>query len=351
MLKLVNGAFALVLATTAFAATDPFKDPLDVPAMMLKRQLTSTQMEAVTRAGERLVAVGVRGLVIVSDDGGKQWKQSSVPVSSDLTNVYFPTAKDGWAVGQDGVVLHTKDGGNTWEKQLDGRMAQKLLTKHFQSLIDSGNVEAQRYLQDSQLNYADGPEQALLGVWFRDALHGFVCGSFGTIFATNDGGVSWESWVEKVDADLPPHFYAIRGTQQGVMMASEKGIVFRLDPDKQRFVAMPTGYTGTFFTLVEAGDAVLAGGLRGNVYRLKGKDAKWEKAEAGTNSTIAASTALPDGGALLTTLTGQVLITQDGGDHFQVVKVERPMAYAGIAAASGAAVAAGSRGVSLIPLK
>ena len=350
--RLVYGALALVLATMAFAATATFKDPLDVPAMMLKRQITSMQMQTVTRAGERLVAVGIRGLVIVSDDGGKQWKQSGALVSSDLLDVHFPTAKDGWAVGHDGVVLHTKDGGNTWEKQFDGRMARKLLTEHFQSLIDSGNAEAQRYLQDAQLSYADGTEQALHGVWFRDALHGFVCGTFGTLFATNDGGATWESWVEKVDVDIPPHFYAIRGTHQGVMMTSEKGIVFRLDPDKQRFVAMPTGYTGTFFTLAETGDAVLAGGLRGNVYRLKGKDAKWEKVETGASGTITASTALPDGGVLLTTLTGQLLITRDGGDHFEVVKVEHPMSYAGIVAATaGTAVVAGSAGISLIPLK
>ena len=352
MFKLFCGALALIFATTASAATVAFKDPLDVPAMMLKRQITTTQMQAVARAGARLVAVGIRGLVIVSDDGGKQWSQLGAPVSSDLLDVYFPTAKDGWAVGHDGVVLHTRDGGKTWEKQFDGRMAKKVLTEHFQSLVDGGNAEAQRYLQDTQLNYADGTEQALNGVWFRDALHGFVCGSFGTVLATNDGGVTWESWVEKVDAVVPPHFYAIRGTQQGVMMTSEKGIVFRLDPDKQRFVAMPTGYTGTFFTLLETGDAVFVGGLRGNVYRLKGKDAKWEKAETGASSTITASAALPDGGVLLTTLTGQLLITRDGGNHFEVVKVEHPMSYAGIVAATaGTAVVAGSAGISLIPLK
>ena len=73
MRKLSCGVLALVLATAVFAADDAFKDPLDVPAMMLKRQRVSTQMSAVTRAGDRLVAVGIRGLVLVSDDGGKQW--------------------------------------------------------------------------------------------------------------------------------------------------------------------------------------------------------------------------------------------------------------------------------------
>jgi photosystem II stability/assembly factor-like uncharacterized protein len=352
LLKPACGALALVLATAAFAATYVFKDPLDAPAMMLKRQITSTQMQAVAHAGERLVAVGIRGLVLVSDDGGKQWVQANVPVATDLTDVYFPTAKDGWAVGQEGVVLHTRDGGKTWDKQLDGRMTQKLLTEHFQSLVDSGHEEAKRYLQDTQLNYASGAEQVLLSVWFKDAQHGFVCGSFGTLLATDDGGVTWESWAENFESDIAPHFYAIRGTQKGVMVASEKGIVFRLDPDKNRFVAMQTGYTGTFFSLLETGDAVLAMGLRGNVYRLKGNSSQWEKLESGVSAAITASAALPDGGALLATQTAQLLVTQDGGDHFQKVKVERPMSFAGIAAAApGTAVVAGSGGVRMIPLK
>lgn len=352
MSKPAYGMLALVLAATAFAATDAFRDPLDVPAPMLKRQLVSTQMQSVTRAGDRLVAVGLRGLILFSDDGGKQWTQAIVPVASDLTDVHFPTAKDGWAVGQDGVVLHTRDGGRTWEKQLDGRMARKLLTEHFQALVDRGHDEMKRYLQDTRLNYESGPEQALLSVWFTDALHGFAGGSFGTLLATSDGGATWQSWVENVEADIPPHFYAIRGTQHGVLIASEKGIVFRLDPDRKRFVAMSTGYTGTFFSLLETGDAVFAMGLRGTAYRLKGKDAKWEKIETGVSGSITASTSLPGGGALLALQTGQLLLTRDGGDSFRVVPVDRPMSYAGIAAAdSDTAVVAGSSGVRAVPLR
>jgi len=290
----------------------------------------------------------------VSDDGGKQWTQASVPVSSDLLDVHFPTAKDGWIAGHDGVVLHTRDGGNTWEKQLDGRITKKLLTAHFQSLVDSGNAEANRYLQDTQLNYANGPEQALLGVWFKDALHGFVCGSFGTLLATDDGGITWESWMENFEAEANtlPHFYAIRGTKKGVLIASEKGVVFRLDPDKKRFVAMPTGYAGTFFSLLETGDAVLAMGLRGTAYRLKGAAAQWEKVETGVTSAITAGTLLSEGNALLVTVSGQLLSTRDDGEHFQLLPVARPMSFSAVSSgAPGTAVVVGASGVRSIPLR
>jgi len=351
LLRLALGASALALAATAFAATDPFEDPLDVPARAVRRQLLSTQMHAVTRAGARLVAVGVRGLLLVSDDEGRQWKQVSVPVASDLLAVHFPTARDGWAVGHDGVVLRTQDGGNTWGKQLDGRIAKQMLTVHFQALAASGDAQARRHLEDTEINYAGGPEQSLLGVWFKDALSGFVCGSFGTLLATDDGGMTWKSWIEKVDADRPLHLNAIRGTREGVLIASEKGIVFRLDPDKQRFVAMPTGYAGTFFRLLEAGDSVLAAGLRGTVYRLKSGGASWEKVETGVTSTITAAMSLPDGSALLGTVAGQLLATRDG-ERFRQIPVALPMPFTGIAPASpDEVVVVGMRGVRKIPFK
>lgn len=352
--KPLSVALAIVLCMTgaAFAAPYSFKDPLDVPASKVVRRIKTTPMQGVAHAGERLVAVGIRGLILFSDDEGKTWTQAPVPVASDLLAVHFPTAKDGWAVGHDGVVLHTQDGGNTWKKQLDGRMAQKLLTEHFQSLVNAGDADAQRYLQDTQLNYTFGPEQALLSVWFSDAKNGFVAGSFGTLLATHDGGVTWESWVEKVDAKIAAHYYAIRGTRQGIMMVTEQGMAYRLNEEKQRFVAMPTGYTGTFFSLVETRNAVLAVGLLGTVYRLMESTGQWEKVDSGTESAITSGISLPDGGALLVTQSGALLSTHDDGASFRRIPVEQPMSFTGIALAGPhSAVLVGMSGVRMVPLQ
>lgn len=356
MRKPAFGALALVVVAAAVAApaiSSSFKDPLDVSAIKVSRAALTTQMSAIARAGDRLVAVGVRGYILFSDDGGSTWRQAVVPVSSDLLAVHFPTAKDGWVVGHDGVVLHTADGGLNWERQLDGRQAQKLLTDHFQALADQGKPEAQQYLQDVKLNYGDGPEQALLGVWFKDAQNGFVCGSFGTLLATSDGGKTWVSWVEKVAAPMPVHYNAILGTKNGgVLIASEKGVVFQLDPDQQRFVATETGYAGTFFSLVEAGGGVLALGLRGTAYRLDGGlGGTWAQVDTGVSSAFTGSVTQPNGEALVVTQTGLVLSTTEGGRRFQKVPVVRPMLFTGIALAKGnEAVAVGLAGIRQIQL-
>lgn len=112
---------------------------------------------AAAQAGQRLVAVGDHGVVILSDDG-KTWRQSQeVPVDGLLTALSFIDARQGWAVGQGGVLLHTTDGGEHWSLQ-------------------------QRF---------EG-KPALLSVWFANASRGLVSGAYGYLARTLDGGQSWQ---------------------------------------------------------------------------------------------------------------------------------------------------------------
>ena len=129
----------LCLATrsvvTSIARSEPagqsvgkFRDPLDTPALM-RTAVDQRPLMAVASAGTRKIAVGSRGMIIASDDGGKSWTQSLSPVQSDLLAVNFHTPNDGWVVCHDGVVLHTADAGKTWEEQLDGRSAGEIFKK------------------------------------------------------------------------------------------------------------------------------------------------------------------------------------------------------------------------------
>ena len=71
-------------------------------------------------AGESVVGVGLRGLIVKSADQGETWRQIPSPVSTDLVAVHFGSAMNGWAVGHDSVLLQTKDGGESWTINLDG---------------------------------------------------------------------------------------------------------------------------------------------------------------------------------------------------------------------------------------
>ncbi len=121
-------AFVLTLPLAASAAAS-YRDVLDTPARDSAFAAKSL-LNGVANAGQRIVAVGQRGHIVLSDDGGKTWTQAKVPVSSDLVAVYFPTPAKGWAVGHDGIVLHSADSGATWTRQLDGRSAGELMAAY-----------------------------------------------------------------------------------------------------------------------------------------------------------------------------------------------------------------------------
>jgi photosystem II stability/assembly factor-like uncharacterized protein len=69
-------------------------------------------------------AVGDRGVIWHTDDGGRNWQAQNSGVGCRLEMVQFLDANNGWAVGgwtqpytheTHGVVLRTRDGGRTWQ--------------------------------------------------------------------------------------------------------------------------------------------------------------------------------------------------------------------------------------------
>jgi photosystem II stability/assembly factor-like uncharacterized protein len=350
-------AMAVVLAAAAFAhraatsAPEPFRDPLDQPAARNAR-LDLAHVNAISRAGSRLVAVGLRGLVVHSDGAGAAWRQADVPVASDLTAVQFIDAQRGWAVGHDGVVLHSADGGAHWVRQLDGRQAAELLTRHFTALVAAGEAGAAPLLELVRQNYAAGPEQALLGVLFEDALRGWACGSFGTLLRTRDGGATWESAMEHIDNPRALHLNALLQVGGTVLIASEQGTVFRLDAQRARFVPESTGYPGSFFGLAGHGHLAVAFGLRGTAYRSRDAGRRWERLSTGTAAGLNAGALLDDGTLALASQDGRVLLSSDEGDSFRTLAPARASPLTAIVPAGpGVAVIGGVAGLGRLALR
>lgn len=342
---------AFMIGAPAWAVSDAARDSLDVPASAT-RLTTTTQVNGVAHAGKRLVAVGIRGLIVTSDDNGATWVQRAAPVSSDLLAVQFVSPTKGWAVGHDGVILHSEDGGESWIKQFDGRQAGEMFIRHFQQLADVGDANAQRLLGEMKLNYESGPEQGLLDLWFADERNGIVCGSFGTLLATTDGGKTWQSWVERLDYGTLLHLNAIHGVGQDIFIASEKGLVFRLDRDKGKFIAVETGYMGSFFSLASVGKQIIASGLRGTAYRSSDAGRSWQKLETGQGSSITGAVGIGAARVLMVSQNGNLLVSDDAGEHFRAIRVPRPGVLTAVTQVDAhTAVVAGLSGVQQVPLK
>jgi photosystem II stability/assembly factor-like uncharacterized protein len=65
-------------------------------------------------------AVGARGRIFATRDGGRTWRAQVSNVESDLLDVKFTSASEGWACGTEGALLHTRDGGAHWNVESSG---------------------------------------------------------------------------------------------------------------------------------------------------------------------------------------------------------------------------------------
>src|SRR6266403_265802 len=62
-------------------------------------------------------AVGERGTILRTEDGGRTWTKIFSPARSTLLGVQFVSDDDGWIVGRGGAILRSSDGGRTWIEQ------------------------------------------------------------------------------------------------------------------------------------------------------------------------------------------------------------------------------------------
>jgi len=324
---------AAVLLTSGYGQA--FQDPTQVAAAKSELMLLSP-LTAVTTAGKRTIAVGQRGHIAVSDDGGQNWQQASVPVSSDLVAVSFVGDLHGWAVGHGGIVLHSQDGGLNWELQLEGKETARLILEYYSDKNRGGALEnAQMFLGREEVLQSYGGTQPLMAVHFTDVKTGYVVGLFNRILKTVDGGKTWEPWQHRIDNPNELHFYSIGADAQALYITGEQGMVWRLGNGAQRFVAIPTGYAGTLFGSVSDGRVLIAFGMRGSVYRSADLGATWQRVEVNTQAGITAGVYLETGQFVLGSLAGEVALSSDGGTTFESVGLKKTMPFFGLAALPG----------------
>ena len=67
--------------------------------------------------GLDLRSLGMDGLILHTDNGGKTWQRQESHTANFLDDVFFISETKGWIVGKEGLVLHTKDGGQNWRPQ------------------------------------------------------------------------------------------------------------------------------------------------------------------------------------------------------------------------------------------
>jgi photosystem II stability/assembly factor-like uncharacterized protein len=267
------------------------------------------------RASPRLVAVGERATVLLSQDGGRSWVAKRTPVTRTLTGVAVNEAKVAVAVGHGATLIRSEDGGLSW----------------------------------AQVPLPEAGTDSLLGVTPLGGGHFIAYGAYGLYFDSQDSGRTWQR-RRVIAEDFDRHISQVIAVGQSLLLVGESGTLARSDDGGLTYATLPSPYAGSFFGALLARDgAVLAFGMRGSVYRTTDLGRTWQKVESGTTAAFSAGKVLTDGRLLLVGNNGLVAVSDDNG---RTLKTRFTPAGKGITQvvelADGTLIGAGEGGVGVL---
>lgn len=334
-------AVSLLAASSAGAGTSPAA--LQRPAMISPLAPASVALD-VTAAGARLVAVGERGHILLSDDHGASWRQVAVPVSTTLTTVRFATPRVGWAAGHGGVILRTADGGESWTVVMDGNRAAEALLREAERSGDAGAVDGARRL------VKDGPDKPFLALLVIDERTVLAFGAYGLALRTDDGGSTWQGWATRLQNPDGWHINAAAAAGGRVFLAGEQGTLLRSSDGGMTFSATPSPYEGSFFGVIaRSAEEVVVFGLRGRAFASADGGETWRACPLPVEETVTSGFALSARRLVLTTNGGRVMVGAADCGRFTATDVARMGAIAASApAGNGQVVVAGAGGLAIV---
>jgi photosystem II stability/assembly factor-like uncharacterized protein len=345
-------AVCCLLLTHVAGATD--LTALSRPAIAVKVP-DKVVLIAIANAGNRLVAVGVHGVIIYSDDNGQNWHQAKVPVDLTLTAVRFADSRNGWAVGHFGVILHSTDGGATWQKQLDGNQVNQMTMATAQAAVadNDPSVGTARSMARANHFIAGGPENPFLTILALNANNVIVFGAYRMAEMSTDGGKDWSDWNLHIGDPISHNLYDVTRVGADIYLVGEAGSVFISTDNGASFRGATTPAPSTLFVVLPTGDGgVFTCGVAGLAFRSADKGQSWTPINFNTTSNLTAGAVLANGAMIIGNEAGAVAISTDHAKSFSVLPGFQPMQIFGLAQASnGNVVAVGSAGVIVIPAK
>lgn len=274
--KLVVGTAAVMTAGTAANAALALKPTPAEPAP----RAAYAQINDLAVAGDRLIGVGERGIILTTQDG-EHWTQAPSPVDAMLNAVYFVDDRHGWAVGHDASIVHTADGGKSWSVQAYG-----------------GN----------------GDGNPFMDVLFTDVSKGYAVGAYGLFKVTEDGGRTWTDLSDPVLTERGLHMNALRRLDDGTfVLVGEMGLV-ATSPDGRTWKALDAPYEGSLYAALPMGQrGVLVIGMLGNAFQTEDlSEPQWQAVPTGTEKSLFDLARL-DQGRLAVAGSGGTLIVLEPG--------------------------------------
>jgi len=243
------------------------------PALQLPlaKQAVMLDLEA---HGNNVFAVGERGIILRSTDEGASWEQLESPIDVTLTGISFSSDKEGWIVGHESTILHSIDGGATW-------------------VINSYKPEEEKFY---------------MSVNFVTPQLGYVQGTDGELWVTEDAGKSWDVSILSVEEWYQNHLFAIETIGETALVAAERGGVFYSEDGLTDWQPVPSPYDGSFFGVNKVANQYLIFGMSGQLYLIKPGTLEWVKINTETDQFLLDSVATADKQLVLVVGRGGVVL-------------------------------------------
>ena len=158
-------------------------------------------------------AVGSRGTLLATSDGGKSWQAKAPPTLDVLRDILFVDYQNGWLVcevntyelkgkeDQRTYLMRTTDGGETWKRinirgaEVDARLLRAVFSQGGRGWVfgEEGVILTTRDSGESWTRLQSPTRRLLLGGIFIDEYRGWLVGAGSTVIQTSDGGETWHS--------------------------------------------------------------------------------------------------------------------------------------------------------------
>jgi photosystem II stability/assembly factor-like uncharacterized protein len=156
-------------------------------------------------------AVGSKGTVLQTLDGGNTWKPRGASTDDVVRDIFFTDEKNGWLVCEVNVyqlktredprayLMKTTDGGEHWKRiEIEGFDVDSILVRAVFSsngrgwtFGEAGSIYTTRDSGDTWTKLQSPTRRLLLGGMFVDDDRGWIVGAGATIIQTSDGGETW----------------------------------------------------------------------------------------------------------------------------------------------------------------
>jgi photosystem II stability/assembly factor-like uncharacterized protein len=345
----IRSAFAvLALAAATAAARADWPDPALTAAETMPRASKTLLLDGTRLHTGRLVLVGERGHVLLSDDGGGSWRQVEAPTRATLTAIDGAAAGDAVvAVGHDGIVLVSADLGESWRRvreepfspdnfgsDSNGSPLLDVLFLDDQRVLAVGAYSLLLFSDDAGASWRTAPLERQAAVdgaagdaagigEAMDAAEAAADADAATAEPADDAGggdaMLFSEDELTLDDEVDPHLNAVvRTGAQRLLMVGERGTVFASPDDGATWQVLQLPYAGSMFGALHLGeDRVLVYGLRGNAFQSDDHGRTWRALDTGVQASLFAAALAEDGALTLAGAEGAVLHRAAGQAEFK----------------------------------